>query len=96
MGGSNDVLNGAVVFSQIAFGGAVFTWLLFIFSAILRAMGEFVVPAKVQILGCLFQIFLGGVLTIGWFGFKSFGIIGPAIAMVVSHFLMMIYLYFYI
>ena len=59
-------------------------------------MGEFVVPAKVQILGCLFQIFLGGVFTVGWFGFKSFGIIGPAIAMVVSHFLMMIYLYLYI
>ena len=96
MGGSNDVLDGAVVFSQIAFGGAVFTWLLYIFSAILRAMGEFVVPAKVQILGCLFQIFLGGVFTVGWFGFKSFGIIGPAIAMVVSHFLMMIYLYLYI
>ena len=96
MGGSNDVLDGAVVFSQIAFGGAVFTWLLYVFSAILRAMGEFVLPAKVQILGCLFQIFLGGVLTVGWFGFKSFGISGPAIAMVVSHFFMMIYLYFYI
>ena len=96
MGGDKDVLDGAIDFSEIAFGGAVFTWLLYIFSAILRAMGEFVVPAKVQILGCLFQIFLGGVLTVGWFGFESFGIVGPAIAMVVSHFFMMIYLYFYI
>ena len=96
MGGSNDVLDGAIVFSQIAFGGAIFTWLLYILSAILRAMGEFIVPAKVQILGCFFQIFLAGVLTLGWFGFTSFGIAGPAIAMVVSHFFMMIYLYFYI
>ena len=96
MGGDKDVLDGAIDFSEIAFGGAVFTWLLYIFSAILRAMGEFIVPAKVQILGCLFQIFLGGVLTVGWFGFESFGIVGPAIAMVVSHFFMMIYLYFYI
>ena len=96
IGGDKDVLDGAIDFSEIAFGGAVFTWLLYIFSAILRAMGEFVVPAKVQILGCLFQIFLGGVLTVGWFGFESFGIVGPAIAMVVSHFFMMIYLYFYI
>ena len=96
MGGDKDVLDGAIDFSEIAFGGAVFTWLLYIFSAILRAMGEFIVPAKVQILGCLFQIFLGGILTVGWFGFESFGIVGPAIAMVVSHFFMMIYLYFYI
>ena len=50
MGGDKDVLDGAIDFSEIAFGGAVFTWLLYIFSAILRAMGEFIVPAKVQIL----------------------------------------------
>ncbi len=96
MGGINKVLVGAVNFSEIAFGGAVFTWLLYIFSAILRAMGEFVVPAKVQISGCFFQIILSGVLTLGWFGFTPFGIVGPAIAMVVSHFFMTIYLYLYI
>ena len=38
MGGDNDVLEGAVNFSQIAFGGAVFTWLLYILSAVLRAL----------------------------------------------------------
>ena len=40
MGGDNDVLEGAIDFSQIAFGGAVFTWLLYILSAVLRAIGE--------------------------------------------------------
>jgi len=96
MGGSGKVLEGAVNFSKIAFGGAIFTWLLFVFSAILRATGEFVVPAKVQILGCVFQIILAGVLTLGWFGVTSFGIVGPAIAMVISHFFMTIFLYLYI
>ena len=67
-----------------------------VFSAILRATGEFVFPAKVQILGCLFQIILAGVLTLGWFGVTSFGIVGPAIAMVISHFFMTIFLYLYI
>ena len=38
MGADNDVLEGAIDFSQIAFGGAVFTWLLYIFSAVLRAI----------------------------------------------------------
>ena len=96
MGGDNDVLEGAVNFSQIAFGGAVFTWLLYIFSAVLRAIGEFVIPAIVQISGCFLQIFLAGALTLGWFGFPNLGIVGPAIAMILSHFIMVIYLYFYI
>ena len=34
MGADNDVLEGAIDFSQIAFGGAVFTWLLYILSAV--------------------------------------------------------------
>ena len=96
MGGDNDVLEGAVNFSQIAFGGAVFTWLLYIFSAVLRAIGEFVVPAIVQISGCFLQIVLAGALTLGWFGFPNFGLMGPAIAMIFSHFIMVLYLYFYI
>ena len=96
MGADNDVLEGAIDFSQIAFGGAVFTWLLYILSAVLRAIGEFVIPAIVQISGCFLQIVLAGALTLGWFGFPNFGIMGPAIAMIVSHFIMVFYLYFYI
>ena len=35
-------------------------------------------------------------MTLGWFGVSSFGILGPAIAMVISHFFMVIYLFIYI
>ena len=84
MGGDNNVLEGAINFSQIAFGGAIFTWLLYILSAVLRAIGEFIIPAIVQISGCFLQIVLAGALTLGWFGFPNFGIMGPAIAMILS------------
>ena len=96
MGGNDLVLQGAIAYSQIAFGGSIFIWLLFILSAMLRAVGDVVTPARVQVIGCIFQIFLAGTLTLGWFDFPSLGIIGPAIAMVVSHFVMTLYLYFYI
>ena len=55
-----------------------------------------IVPARVQITGCFFQILLAGTLTLGWFGVSSFGILGTAIAMVISHFCMVLYLFIYI
>lgn len=96
MGGTDLVLNGAIAYSQIAFGGSLFVWLLYTLSAILRGVGDVIVPARVQITGCFSQILLAGTLTLGWFGVSSFGILGPAIAMVISHFFMALYLFIYI
>ena len=96
MGGTDLVLNGAIAYSQIAFGGSFFIWLLYILSAILRGVGDIIVPARVQIIGCFSQILLAGTLTLGWFGVSSLGLLGPAIAMVISHFFMVLYLFIYI
>ena len=96
MGGTDLVLNGAIAYSQIAFGGSFFIWLLYILSAILRGVGDIIVPARVQIIGCFFQILLAGTLTLGWFGVSSVGILGPAIAMLVTHVAMAFYLFIYI
>ena len=96
MSDENEVLNGAVGYAHIAFGGSVFIWLVYIFSAILRALGDVVTPARVQILGGIVQVFLSGILTLGWFGTTKFGILGPAIAMVITHISMALYLFIYI
>ena len=84
MSDKNEVLNGAVKYAQIAFGGAFFIWIVYIFSAILRAIGDVITPARVQIIGGLAQVFLSGTLTLGWFEFPKLGILGPAIAMLVT------------
>ena len=89
-----DVLEYAIWYAQVSFGGAIFIWLVYIFSAIFRAIGDVITPAIVQIIGCFFQIIIAGTLTLGWFGFSSIGIIGPAVAMVICHFIMALYLMF--
>jgi len=94
MGAKGDVLEYAIWYAQVSFGGAIFIWLVYIFSAIFRAIGDVITPAIVQIIGCFFQIIFAGTLTLGWFGFSSIGIIGPAVAMVISHFIMALYLMF--
>lgn len=96
MSDKNEVLNGAVKYAQIAFGGAFFIWIVYIFSAILRAIGDVITPARVQIIGGLAQVFLSGTLTLGWFEFPKLGILGPAIAMLVTHVAMAFYLFIYI
>ncbi len=85
MGGTGEVLTGAVSYAQIAFGGSVVTWMLYILAAIFRGSGDTLTPARMFIVGCSCQIILSGALTLGWGHFPKLGVIGPAIAMIVCH-----------
>jgi Na+-driven multidrug efflux pump len=85
MGGTGEVLTGAVSYAQIAFGGSVVTWMLYILAAVFRGSGDTLTPARMFIVGCSGQIVLSGALTLGWGPFPEMGVIGPAIAMIVCH-----------
>ncbi len=39
MGGTGEVLTGAVSYAQIAFGGSIVTWMLYILAAVFRGVG---------------------------------------------------------
>ena len=92
MGGTGEVLTGAVSYAQIAFGGSVITWLLYILAAVFRGSGDTLTPARMFIVGCSCQIILSGALTLGWGHFPKLGVIGPAIAMIVCHAGMVLFL----
>ena len=85
MGGTGEVLTGAVSYAQIAFGGSTVTWMLYIMAAVFRGSGDTLTPARIFIIGCSCQIFFSGAFTLGWGPFPEMGVIGPAIAMVVCH-----------
>ena len=85
MGGTGEVLTGAVSYAQIAFGGSTVTWMLYILAAVFRGSGDTLTPARIFIIGCSCQIFFSGAFTLGWGPFPEMGVIGPAIAMVVCH-----------
>ncbi|MEM7777791.1 MAG: MATE family efflux transporter [Pseudomonadota bacterium] len=92
LGGSGDVLNGAVRYAQIAFGGVIVTWLFYVLAAILRGTGDIATPVRAIIATSLLQVGLSGVLTLGFGPVPSFGIMGPAIAMVLCQGLAVAYM----
>ena len=55
MGAKGDVLENAIWYAQVSFGGAIFIWLVYILSAIFRAIGDVITPAIIQIIGCFFK-----------------------------------------
>lgn len=82
LGGEGAVLEGAVAYASIAFGGAAAMWLANTFASVLRGTGNMATPAAVLILTSLMQIGLSGALTLGWGPFPVLGIRGPAVALV--------------
>ncbi len=92
LGGKGEVLDGAIAYARIAFGGATVIWLFYILSAILRGTGDTKTPARAIIVSSLAQIALSGLLTLGYGPVPAFGVIGPAIAIVVCQGLAAIYL----
>ena len=85
MGGTGEVLVGAVNYAQIAFGGSIVTWMLYILAAVFRGSGDTLTPARIFIVGCSCQILFSGAITLGWGPFPEMGVIGPAIALIICH-----------
>ena len=97
MGGSGEALEGAINYAKIFFGFSIFVWLVNILSAIIRGLGDTLTPAKAITVGSLFQnIILSAVLTLGFSFIPSFGVMGPAIALIFCHAGMVVYLLFYL
>ena len=96
MGGSGETLEGAINYAKIFFGFSIFVWLVNILSAIIRGLGDTLTPAKAITVGSLFQILLSAVLTLGFSFIPSFGVMGPAIALIFCHAGMVVYLLFYL
>ena len=90
--GPGEVLDAAVDYAHIIFGGSVIIWFAFMCSAILRGTGEMGIAANAIIVASIVHIGLSGALTLGWGPFPDLGFTGPAVAMVVSHGLAALYL----
>jgi putative MATE family efflux protein len=82
---SKDVINGAVKYAKVGFGGAVVTWLFFSLASILRGLGDTYTPAKAIVIAGFLQIIMSGLFTLGFGDFVNFGIAGPAAAMIICH-----------
>src|SRR4051812_11844043 len=78
LGGRGKVLDNAVGYVQIFFGGAVVPWLMNTLTGILRGTGNMKLPSLMILCSALCQIVLGGALGLGVGPIPQFGMRGVA------------------
>ena len=78
LGGSGEVLEQAMHYSQVLFSGAVSIWLVNTLASVVRGTGDMRVPSLVLVGVGAIQIVVGGGLGLGLFGLPKFGMRGVA------------------
>jgi putative MATE family efflux protein len=87
LGGRDRVLEEAVSYSSIFFGGAVIPWLMNTLAALLRGTGNMKLPSAIILNSALFQILLGGILGLGLGPVPRFGMRGVATGTLIAFFI---------
>lgn len=85
MGGSGASLQGALVYSNWVFAGAVLVWLFNSLAAVIRGTGNMAVPANVTVAGVVVIIPLSPLLIFGWGPVPAMGIAGGAAALLLYY-----------
>ncbi len=85
MGGTGASLDGALVYSNWVFTGAVLVWLFNSLAAVIRGTGNMAVPANVTVAGVVVLIPLSPLLIFGWGPVPAMGIAGGAAALLLYY-----------
>ena len=96
LGGSGPALSQAVAFSNVAFLGSVFIWLINTLASVIRGSGNMVVPSATLVLVALAQVAVGGALGLGWGPLPRLGMPGVAAGQVVAYALGAAFLFLYL
>jgi putative MATE family efflux protein len=84
LGGRDEVLRQALSFSYVWFSGAIVLWTSAFLSALLRGAGDSATPGRIGVATSLAYIPLLGVLVLGVGGWPGFGLMGGAIAPLIT------------
>lgn len=85
LGGKGRVLDEAISYGRIVFGGAVLMWMTNLLAATLRGRGETFVPSVIIIASMLGTLPLYPMLTFGAWGAPGLGLMGAAVAFVAAY-----------
>lgn len=83
LGGQGAVLERAVAYSNVWFGGNVAMWLSFFLAALLRGSGDAVTPSRIGLAMSLLYLPLAALLAFG-LGWPGFGLPGLALASITT------------
>jgi len=82
MGGTGAVLEAAVAYSNVVFGGAIAYWLLNTLGSVVRGSGAMALPASVTVASAVMYLLLSPALILGWGPLPRLGVAGAAAASV--------------
>ncbi|MBL6453690.1 MATE family efflux transporter [Belnapia sp. T6] len=82
LGGEGEALQAALLYSDVAFGGAVLTWIGNAFASVLRGTGTMLLPSVAIIAGVVLLVPLSPLLIFGWGPVPALGIAGAGWAVV--------------
>jgi putative MATE family efflux protein len=85
LGGKGETLRQAVSYSQIAFLGSIFMWVVNTLSSVLRGGGNMLVPSAVLLAVSITQVALSGLLGLGFGPVPSYGMSGVAAGQVIAY-----------
>lgn len=96
LGGRGEALEQAIAYSDVAFTGSIFIWVVNTLSSVIRGSGNMRVPSVTLILVALAQVFIGGALGLGWGGLPAWGMRGVAAGGVLANAAGALYLWAYL
>ena len=96
LGGRGEALAQAVAFSNVAFLGSVFVWLVNTFASVIRGSGNMAVPSATLLAVSAGQVLVGGAFGLGWGPLPRCGMAGVALGQVVAYAAGAAFLWFYL
>jgi putative MATE family efflux protein len=85
LGGRGKVLDNALDYAQVFFGGAVLPWLMNTMAGILRGTGNMKLPSLMILNSAVCQVILGGTLGLGLGPIPQFGMRGVASGSLIAY-----------
>ncbi|MBP1912049.1 MATE family efflux transporter [Thermococcus stetteri] len=85
MGVSDTIFPYALLYTRVIFAGIPFSFTLFAFNFLLRAVGDTRTPVKINIGTVLLNLVLDPFFIFGWGPFPQLGVVGAAVATMLSN-----------
>lgn len=96
LGGQGQALAHAVAYSEVAFAGSVFIWVVNTLCSVIRGSGNMRVPSVTLVLVALAQVIIGGALSLGWLSLPALGMRGVAAGGVLANAAGALFLWLYL
>ena len=96
LGGRGEALAQAVAYSQVAFAGSIFVWIVNTLASVIRGSGNMLIPSITLFALSIAQVIFGGALGLGWGPLPEMGMQGVAAGSLIAYGAGAAYLWIYL